>query len=268
MSQTLFDSAILGVIEGVTEFLPVSSTGHLILAEAALGLDSILASVFIVVIQLGAILAVMVARRIRVWSMATGFFTNTYERLMALKILTAFFPAVIAGVLFHDFIKAVLFSPWVVAVSLIVGGVIMLIVERAAPRARMDGIDNITFKTALGIGLCQLVALIPGVSRAGASIVGAQYLGVERKTATEFSFFLAMPTMFGAASYDLYKNRDLLSFADIPMFAVGVLAAFISALIVVNALINFVGKHGFTPFAWYRIALGLLCLGLLSVGFL
>jgi undecaprenyl-diphosphatase len=267
MAQTFIDSIILGVIEGVTEFLPVSSTGHMILAKPLLHLDTVLTDVFIVVIQLGAILAVMFARRARVWSMATGFFTNAYERTMALKILTAFFPAVIVGLLLHDYIK-MMFLPVVVATSLIIGGIVMLMVERAAPRARMDGMDNITFKTALGIGLCQLVALIPGVSRAGASIVGAQYLGVERKTATEFSFFLAMPTMFGAAAYDLYKNRDLLSSADIPVFAIGLITAFISALIVVNMLIKFVGKHGFTPFAWYRIGLGLLCLVLLSFGWL
>lgn len=172
------------------------------------------------------------------------------------------------GVLLHDFIKNVLFSPWVVGISLIVGGIIMLIVEKSSPKSHTDSMDSISMKTAFGIGLCQIASLIPGISRAGASIVGAQFLGVERRASTEFSFFLAIPTILGAAIFDLYKNKDLLTGADIPLFAMGTVTAFISALFVVRGLIDFVGKHGFKPFGYYRIAIGIVVLTLLSMGIL
>ncbi len=262
------DAAILGLIEGVTEFIPVSSTGHLIVGEAILNraVDAASSGVFDVFIQVGAILAVIWARRERVFGMATGFFTDRDERAMALKILLAFIPAVVAGLLCHDWIKTVLFSPWVVAVSLVVGGVILLAVERIARAPVFFNMDALPFKTALGIGLCQLAALIPGVSRSGASIVGAEFLGVERKTAAEFSFFLAIPTICGAAAYDLYKNFDHLSADDLPLFAVGTVVAFISALAVVNTLIAFVGRYGFKPFGYYRIVAGIVLMLLLWQG--
>ncbi len=261
--QEFIDAAILGIVEGLTEFIPVSSTGHLIVAEAFLKRISENKDVFDVFIQIGAILAVVWARRERVFKLAAGFFTDKDERDMALKIIIAFFPAAIAGVLFHSQIKEILFSPWVVAVSLIVGGIVLLVIERAASRPRFRSIDSIPFKTALGIGLCQVAALIPGVSRAGASIVGAEFLGVERKAAAEFSFFLAIPTICGAAVYDLFKNRHNLDMADLPIFAIGTAAAFISALLVVNSLIAFVGRYGFKPFGYYRIAAGFVLIALL-----
>lgn len=261
--QEFIDAALLGAIEGLTEFIPVSSTGHLIVAEAFLDRVSQNKDVFDIFIQIGAILAIVWARRERVFKLAMGFFTDHNERAMALKIILAFLPAAIAGVLFHSQIKEVLFSPWVVAVSLIVGGIILLVIERAASKPRFKDIDSIPFKTAIGIGLCQVVALIPGVSRAGASIVGAEFLGVERKAAAEFSFFLAIPTIFGAATYDLFKNRHNLDMTDVPIFAIGTVAAFISALLVVNALIAFVGRYGFKPFGYYRIGAGLVLIALL-----
>lgn len=266
MITDLIHSAILGVVEGLTEFIPVSSTGHLIMAETVLQRTDVSASVFDVFIQVGAILAVIWARRVRVLSLAIGFFTNPSERLMGFKILAAFMPAAVFGVLLHGFIKDVLFNSWVVAISLIVGGVIMLVIERSAPKPKANTMDEVSMKTAFGIGLCQLAALIPGVSRAGASIVGAQFLGVERKAATEFSFFLAIPTIIGASVYDLYKNIGLLTPADLPVFAVGTVFAFLSALVVVNGLIAYVGKYGFKPFAYYRILFGTLVLILLATG--
>lgn len=265
---SILDGGILGIVEGLTEFIPVSSTGHLIIAEAFLERNAISSSVFDVFIQIGAILAVIWARRQRVSSLALGFFTNAPERLMGIKIITAFLPAAIMGVFLHDFIKEVLFSPWVVGISLIVGGIIMLAIEHAAPEPRAEKMDSISLKTALGIGICQVAALIPGISRAGASIVGAQFLGVERRAATEFSFFLAIPTIIGAAVYDLYKNIGIISADDIPVFAAGTVAAFASALFVVDRLIAFVGQYGFRPFSYYRIAVGLLVLALVYMGIL
>lgn len=261
--QNLLDAALLGVIEGVTEFIPVSSTGHLIIGEAFLNRTDETAAVFDIFIQIGAILAVVWARRARVLALATGFVTNVPERVMGLKIVAAFLPAAVVGVLFHQQIKAVLFSPWVVAVSLIVGGIVLLLVERISPKPRYATMDEMSFKTAIGIGLCQIASLVPGISRSGASIVGAQFLGMDRRAATEFSFFLAIPTIFGAAVYDLYQNFGILKPHDIPVFAVGTIAAFIAALLVVNRLIDFVGKHGFKPFGYYRIIAGITLLILL-----
>lgn len=268
MNSSLLDSGFLGIVEGLTEFIPVSSTGHLILAEAFLQRSGAASSVFDVFIQIGAILAVIWIRRERVCRLTFGFFTDQKERLMGLKIIAAFLPAALMGVLLHGFIKDVLFSPWVVGASLIAGGIIMLIVEKSSPKSHTDSMDSISMKTAFGIGLCQIASLIPGISRAGASIVGAQFLGVDRRAATEFSFFLAIPTILGAGVFDLYKNRDLVTGADIPFFAMGTLTAFISALFVVRRLIEFVGKHGFKPFSYYRIVLGSIVLILLYTGIL
>lgn len=263
MIDLLIHSFILGIVEGLTEFIPVSSTGHLILASSLLRADGVAVDVFNVFIQIGAIFAVIWARRERVSNLAIGFFNNAAERSMGLKIIAAFLPAAIAGVLFHEYIKAVLFSPWVVSVSLIVGGIIMLIVERMAPAPHTNRMDDMSFKTAIGIGLCQITSLIPGISRAGASLVGAQFLGVERRAATEFSFFLAIPTILGAAAYDLWANFDVLVWDDVPVFALGTITAFVSALIVVKFLIDFVGKFGFAPFAYYRMVAGAVFLALL-----
>ncbi len=252
----LLNAVILGIVEGITEFIPVSSTGHLIVAEWILGRGGNTASVFDVFIQSGAILAIIVLYLQRCLKLAFGFFTNAYERAMCFKILIAFFPAALVGVLTHDFIKNILFSPVIVAVSLIIGGIIMLIAEQNAPKPTAETMDDMTFKTALGIGICQITALIPGVSRAGASIVGAQFLGVSRRAATEFSFFLAIPTIIGASVFDLVKNLDILTPSDLPIFAVGTIAAFISALIVVRFFVSYVSRAGFAPFAYYRIIFG------------
>jgi undecaprenyl-diphosphatase len=259
-------AVILGIVEGVTEFIPVSSTGHLIIAEAFLGGTLPNAETFSVFIQSGAILAIIWLYLTRCLKLAVGFFNNAAERAMGLKIILAFLPAAFVGVLAHDYIKAALFSVPVVASSLIIGGVIMLWVERRAPVPTARTMDDMSFKTALGVGLCQLAALIPGISRSGASIVGAQFLGVSRVAATEFSFFLAIPTIIGASVYDLAKSYGDLTAADVPVFAVGTITAFISALIVVKFFVAYVGKYGFAPFAYYRIGFGVFLLVLLYSG--
>ena len=266
MLNQFFDSVILGIVEGLTEFIPVSSTGHLILTDALLAKNTEVSDVFAVFIQVGAILAVVWARRMRIIKMVCGLPNERPQQLLAAKIVIAFLPAAFMGALLHGFIKDVLFSPWVVSVSLIIGGIFMLFAERISKPAQIQNMEAMSLKMALGVGLCQVAALIPGVSRAGASIVGARMLGIEMRTAAEFSFFLAIPTIFGAAVFDLYQNWDIVSKDDIPVFAVGTIAAFISALIVVNYLIDFVGKYGFKPFGYYRIVAGILFLILLYTG--
>jgi undecaprenyl-diphosphatase len=266
---SMISPLILGIVEGLTEFLPVSSTGHLILAEKLLGYEGEQAGIVDVVIQVGAILAICWLYRERLFKVAFGLFTDLGARQFAINILIAFLPAVVVGALAHDFIKHVLFSPLVVACSLIVGGVAIILIERwigARAPAAEETIEHLPPLTALKIGLCQLLALIPGVSRSGATIMGAVSLGVNRKTAAEFSFFLAIPTMFGAAALDIYKGRNLINHDTISAIAVGSVAAFIVAMFVVKWLVNFVGKHGFTVFGWYRIAIGLVTLGLLAMG--
>jgi undecaprenyl-diphosphatase len=266
---SMISPLILGIVEGLTEFLPVSSTGHLILAEKLLGYEGEQAGIVDVVIQVGAILAICWLYRERLFKVAFGLFSDLGARQFAINILIAFFPAVVVGALAHDFIKHVLFSPLVVACSLIVGGVAIILIERwigSRAQAAEDTIEHLPPLTALKIGLCQLLALIPGVSRSGATIMGAVSLGVNRKTAAEFSFFLAIPTMFGAAALDIYKGRNLINHDTISAIAVGSVAAFIVAMFVVKWLVNFVGKHGFTVFGWYRIAIGLVTLGLLAMG--
>jgi undecaprenyl-diphosphatase len=235
--QDYLIAGLLGIVEGLTEFLPVSSTGHLILADALLGIEGPASKLFDIVIQLGAILAVCWVYRER-FSQAVG-------------------------VLAHRLIKEVLFSPWVVAVSLIVGGILILVIERARPPPRIENVDDMRMRTAFGIGCCQILAMVPGVSRAGATIMGGLMLGVDRPAATQFSFFLAVPTMLGAAVYDLYKNRAIVSLENGTMIAIGFVVAFICALFVVRTLVGFVSRHGFGVFAWYRIALGGLALALL-----
>ena len=261
MPDSLFASAIiLGIVEGLTEFLPVSSTGHLILAAAVLGFTGPASKLFHVVIQLGAILAVCWVYRERLFGAAAGLLTEPTAQRFAANILVAFVPAAVAGAFLHRFIKEVLFSPWVVAVSLVIGGFVILLIERIRPLPRVRVVEAMPLRTALGVGLCQIVAMVPGVSRAGATIMGALMLGVSRPAAAEFSFFLAIPTMFGAAAYDLYKSRAELSFDNGAVIAVGFLVAFFAALLVVRWLVDFVGRHGFGVFAWYRIVLGTIAL--------
>jgi undecaprenyl-diphosphatase len=257
---------ILGIIEGLTEFIPVSSTGHLILMQTALGFEGPPGHVFEIAIQLGAILAVILVYFRKLWSVLIGLPTSPAARHFAVAILLAFLPAAMVGALAHGFIKSVLFSPWVVAVSLVLGGIAILAIERLRPTATIHAVEHLPLPRALAIGGIQCLAMIPGVSRSGATIMGALLLGVDRRTAAEFSFFLAIPTMIGATVYDLYKNREVLTVDHGVIIAVGFAVAFLAALVVVRALVAFVGKHGFAPFAWYRIGLGLVALALLAAG--
>lgn len=272
----LIKAFFLGIIEGLTEFIPVSSTGHLIIIGDLINFTSSSGKVFEVVIQLGAILAVMWIFRARLAQLIRGALTGVpTEVAFARNLLLAFLPAAVIGALFIKVIKSALYHPGVVAVSLVVGGLIMLWVERRAhhtpgnapgaaddsasdERATAYALEQISWKQALGVGVAQCVAMIPGVSRSGATIVGGMIAGIQRKTATEFSFFLAMPTMVGAATYDMYRNIDLLSSQDLSAIGVGFIAAFLSALIVVRAVLRFVANHTYRVFAWYRIALGIV----------
>lgn len=264
MDATLALQAILlGIIEGLTEFLPVSSTGHLILAGELLGFRTAASSVFEVVIQLGAILAVVAGFFPRLARVAFTLQEDPGSRRFAIAVLLAFLPSAIVGAFAHDFIKTVLFSPWVVSVALIVGGVVLIVIERHLPAPQVFEVKAFSPVLALKIGLFQVLSMIPGVSRAGATIIGALTLGVERRAAAEFSFFLAIPTMLGASALDLYKSRDALTMNDAGMIAIGFVAAFISAMVVVRTFVGFVGRHGFAPFGWYRIAIGSLMLALL-----
>ncbi len=261
----LLHALILGFIEGLTEFLPISSTGHLILLGNWIGFQSSDGKVFEVVIQLGAILAVCWLYRARLVQLIRGVFQgDADERRFAGTVLLAFLPAALIGAVMIGFIKTYLFSPVIVAASLILGGLILLWVESRNIEPSMETMEEITWRKALLVGFAQCAAMIPGVSRSGATIVGGLYAGMSRKTAAEFSFFLAMPTMFGAAAYDVMRNRHLLSNDEWTTIAVGFVAAFISALIVVRMLIKFVASHSFRVFAWYRIALGLLVLAWLA----
>jgi undecaprenyl-diphosphatase len=262
--DAIFQAAFLGIVEGLTEFLPVSSTGHLILLVDLLGFEGPKGRVFEIAIQLGAILAVCVLYRERLWRVLRDAPGDAAARRFIAAILLGFLPAAVIGVLAGGFIKSVLFSPWVVSVSLILGGLVILAVERGKPAPRFAEVERFPPLLALAVGFCQALAMIPGVSRSGATIMGAMMLGVERRAAAEFSFFLAIPTMLGATVYDLVKNRATLSLDDGGLIAVGFVLAFLSALVVVRALLAYISRHGFGIFAWYRIALGLLMLGVLS----
>jgi undecaprenyl-diphosphatase len=259
----LLIAVILGIVEGITEFLPVSSTGHLILAADLLNFNDP-GKVFEIAIQMGAILAVVWLFRGKLLAVAGGLTATGAEQTRALRFcanqLIAFLPAAIIGVLLHHAIKTYLFSPVVVCVSLVVGGVLILLIERIKPNARVLEVDNVTPKTALLIGFCQCLAMIPGVSRSGATIMGALMFGVGRKAAAEFSFFLAIPTLTAACVFDLAKNWRDLSTGNLELIGVGFIAAFISALAVVKVFMLFIERHGFNPFAWYRIVLGALWL--------
>ena len=256
----LFTIILLGIVEGVTEFLPVSSTGHLILAGALLGYDENQWKLFNVVIQLGAILAIVVLYWRTFWTVLFGLVTREAGAVrFARNILVAFIPAAVVGLLLHKQVEALLGQPRVVCVALIVGGVAILLVERLARSGTVRGVADVSLGTSGGIGLLQCLAMVPGVSRSGATILGALSLGVERRTAAEFSFFLAVPTMLGASTLELVKNRhELTGGAGVGLGAIGLgfLVAFMVALIVVRWFVNLVGRHGFAPFAWYRIVVG------------
>jgi undecaprenyl-diphosphatase len=262
------DAAVLGLVEGITEFLPISSTGHLILVGDLIGFDHPVAKLFDVVIQLGAILAVVVLYFGRLWRVLVGLPSDVAARRFAVAVILAFLPSAVLGALIHDFIKAVLFSPIISAVTLIVGGFAILWIERHLPEPNCERVEDFNAKLALKIGLFQCLALIPGVSRAGATIMGALLLRVERKAATEFSFFLAIPTMLGASVYDLYKSpAELSADGSVALIAIGFIVAFLSALVVVRGLIGFVSRHGFAPFAWYRIVAGTALLAVWALGY-
>jgi undecaprenyl-diphosphatase len=260
----LLKTIVIGIVEGLTEFLPVSSTGHIILAEQLLDFEGPAGKVFEIVIQLGAILAVCVLYRTRIFATVGGVIRRDPVSVrFATAVLVAFLPAVVIGVLLHRYIKALLDQPVVVAVSLIVGGIAILIIERYAQRPRVKSVDDIDWKTALFIGFCQCLAMIPGVSRSGATIMGARVFRVDRATSAEFSFFLAIPTMLGATVYDLFKNWSTLDWHGSGLIAIGFAVAFLSALVVVRPFVRFVSRHGFGLFAWYRMAIGALALVLL-----
>lgn len=254
---------LLGIIEGITEFLPISSTGHLILADRWLD-SGVPGNVFEIVIQLGAILAVVWLYRARFWHTVCHLSHDRAEQRFIGNILVAFLPAVIIGLAAHDAVKQALFNPTSVAYALIGGGLAILIIERIKPKPVITNTDGVHWKTALFIGLAQCVSMIPGISRAGATIMGAMLVKVDRPTAAEFSFFLAVPTMLAATALDLYKNYHLLSTDGMELIATGFVAAFITALSVVKWLIRFVQNHGFEPFAYYRIILGVVMLWLVS----
>lgn len=250
------NAALLGLVEGLTEFVPVSSTGHLILVGDLLGFEGPPGFVFEVAIQLGAILAICALYFHKLVAVVVGLPHDPAARRFAFAIILAFLPAALLGVLFHGMIKAVLFSPLPVSIALIVGGIVILVVDRRAPPPRHHGVERIPMRTALAIGVAQAAALIPGVSRSGATILGALMLGVERRTAAEFSFFVAIPTMLGATVYDLWKNRATLDLDGIGIIAIGFAFAFLAAMVVVRAALDFISRHGFAPFGWYRIAVG------------
>ena len=259
----LVKASIMGVVEGLTEFLPVSSTGHLILAGALLGFDDEKAKVFDIAIQTGAILAVIIVYWQKIRETLVALPTQQQARRFALNVLVGFLPAAVIGLLAYKTIKAYLFNPGVVASAFIVGALIILWVERrpdAERKVRVQSVDDMSLADALKVGFVQCLGMIPGTSRSGATIIGGMLLGLSRKAATEFSFFLAMPTLVGAAVYSLYKERALLSAADLPMFLVGLVFSFISAWLCVRWLLRYISTHSFVPFAWYRIAFGIVVL--------
>jgi undecaprenyl-diphosphatase len=252
----LLNAALLGVVQGLTEFLPISSTAHLILGARALGFEDP-GGVFTVMIQLGAILAVIWLYRAKVLSVVLGLPTSPEARRFAALVLLGFLPALVAGGLFSDYVKQVLYySPGVIAAAFIAGGVVMLLVERLRPSPTVTDVDAITFPKALAVGVAQVLALVPGVSRSGATIVGGMLSGLERTTAAEFSFFLSMPTMVAAFVHDLIEVRHDLTAARAGEIGVGFVMAFVAALLVVKPFLRFVGRAGFAPFAWYRISAG------------
>ncbi len=256
----LLHALILGIVEGLTEFLPVSSTGHLILVGQLLGFNDGKGKVFEIAIQFAAILAVVWEYRARLGHALVTVTTEPASRRLATNLFVAFLPAAVLGFLFIKQIKHYLFNPIVVASALIIGGVLILWAERRKHVVRVETVDDMTWRDALKVGFAQALAMIPGTSRSGATIIGGLFFGLSRKTAAEFSFFLAIPTMFAATLYDVFKNRALFSVDDIGMFAVGGAASFISALLAVRGLIRFISRHDFTVFAWYRIVFGLLVL--------
>ena len=257
----LAKAAVMGVVEGLTEFLPISSTGHLILAGALLGFDDDKAKVFDIAIQTGAIFAVILVYWQKISDTFKALPYQAEAQRFVLNVFVGFLPAVVLGLLFGKLIKEHLFTPWVVATTFIVGGFIILWAERRPPSSvRIRAVEDMRGRDALMVGLVQCLAMVPGTSRSGATIIGGMLLGLSRKAATDFSFFLAIPTLIGAGGYSLYKERALLSVDDIPMFATGLVVSFLSAWICVRWLLKYIASHSFEVFAWYRLAFGLVVL--------
>jgi undecaprenyl-diphosphatase len=261
MDNGILTAILLGIVEGITEFLPVSSTGHLILATELLGYDASRWSIFNIAIQPGAILAIVALYWRTFLDVFTGLFRGDAKAIAFVRnLLLAFFPAVILGLAFGDQIEALLESAVVVAWALIAGGIAILVIERMARPREMGGISEVSTMQSIKIGLVQCIAMIPGVSRSGATILGAMSLGIDRKTAAEFSFFLALPTLTGATALQLFKHRDALSADDLGLIGIGFVVSFVVALVVVKAFLKIVTRYGFAPFAWYRIAAGIVAL--------
>ena len=257
----LIKAAIMGVVEGLTEFLPISSTGHLILAGALLGFDDAKAKVFDIAIHTGAIFAVILVYWQKIRSTLVALPSSRQAQKFALNVFIGFLPAVVLGLLFGKFIKAHLFTPVVVATTFILGGFIILWAEkRQTGHVRVHSVDDMTPLDALKVGLVQCLAMVPGTSRSGSTIIGGMLMGLSRQAATDFSFFLAIPTLIGAGVYSLYKERALLSMADIPLFSVGLIFSFISAWLCVRWLLRYIATNSFVPFAWYRIVFGIIVL--------
>ncbi|KAF0866675.1 undecaprenyl-diphosphate phosphatase [Pseudomonas sp. LD120] len=263
---TAAQALVLGIVEGLTEFLPISSTGHQIIVADLLDFGGERAMAFNIIIQLGAILAVVWEFRRKILDVVMGLPTQPKAQRFTLNLLIAFLPAVVLGVIFADLIHAYLFNPITVASALVIGGIIMLWAERRQHQVHAETVDEITWKDALKVGFAQCLAMIPGTSRSGSTIIGGLLFGLSRKTATEFSFFLAMPTMVGAAVYSGYKYRHLFQPDDFPVFAIGFVTAFIFAMIAVKGLLKFIASHSYAVFAWYRIAFGLLILATWQFG--
>ena len=265
---TAAQALILGVVEGLTEFLPISSTGHQIIVADLLNFGGERAMAFNIIIQLGAILAVVWEFRRKIIDVVVGLPTQPQARRFTVNLIIAVMPAVVLGVIFADVIHEYLFNPITVATALVIGGVIMLWAERRQHVIRAETVDDMTWKDAVKIGFAQCLAMIPGTSRSGSTIIGGLLFGLSRKAATEFSFFLAMPTMVGAAVYSGYKSRHLFQPDDLPVFAIGFVTSFIFAMIAVRALLKFISNHSYAAFAWYRIAFGLLILATWQFGWI
>lgn len=265
MSDWIY-AVILGLIEGLTEFIPVSSTGHLLLAKTALGLPNGFWDTFSVMIQLGAILAVVVLYFQRLWGVFIRLPSDPQARWFAASVVISVIPSMAAAFLFHDFIKSVLFeSIGLICVMLILGGIVLIVVDKRAPAPKEDDAMNLSWKRTLGIGLCQCLAMVPGVSRSGATIVGGVLIGVDRRAAAEFSFFMAIPTMVGAFVLDFWENKDVLTGDNLGVIAVGFVVSFISGLVVVRTMLDFINRYGLAPYGWWRIAAGVVGLGVLAL---
>jgi undecaprenyl-diphosphatase len=267
MSFDLIKALVLGIVEGLTEFLPVSSTGHLLLIDRFFGFaDDDFGKTFVVLIQLGAILAILTVYFGRLWNIALGMFSDPAARRFVIGVIVAFLPAAVIGAALHGFIKGVLFNPWIVCFTLIVGGAILLWVDQLDLKPRHHDATAFPIPMYLAIGFAQCLAMIPGVSRSGATIVSAMLLGADKRAAAEFSFFLAIPTMAGAFTYDLYKEHSQLTGGHALLVAVGFVTSFVAAWIVVRAFLDFVTRHGFSVFAWWRVVVGTLGLIGLALG--